>query len=101
MANGLNPVRVRVSSIELLQLGADQPWAESPPPTGRLPVGSSSGRRSRCFGRQPDVAVLLFRALCVVSADPRARGPSAPGPAARGVNPAARCGSRWPIRCCS
>ncbi|WP_423445467.1 polyprenol phosphomannose-dependent alpha 1,6 mannosyltransferase MptB [Kocuria sp. KSNUG] len=67
MANGLNPYESGVSSIDnFFQLGADQLWAESPPPYGpvflwieQLVVTLSGGN--------PDVAVLLFRALCVVS----------------------------------
>ncbi|MBK4120717.1 polyprenol phosphomannose-dependent alpha 1,6 mannosyltransferase MptB [Kocuria rhizophila] len=67
MASGLNPYESGVSSIDnFFQLGADQLWAESPPPYGpvflwleQLVVTLSGGN--------PDVAVLLFRAMCVLA----------------------------------
>lgn len=67
MLNGLNPYESGVSSIDnFFQLGADPLWAESPPPYGpvflwleQLVVTLSGGN--------PDLAVLLFRGLCVLA----------------------------------
>ncbi|WP_317259764.1 polyprenol phosphomannose-dependent alpha 1,6 mannosyltransferase MptB [Kocuria atrinae] len=45
MQSGLNPYENGVSTIEnFFQLGADQLWAESPPPTGRVPVARTTRR---------------------------------------------------------
>lgn len=67
MANGLNPYESGVSTIDnFFQLGADQLWAESPPPYGPVFLWLEQ-LVVLVTGADPDASVLLFRALCVVS----------------------------------
>ena len=67
MANGLNPYESGVSTIDnFFQLGADQLWAESPPPYGPVFLWLEQ-LVVLVTGADPDASVLLFRAMCVVS----------------------------------
>ncbi|RKQ37116.1 hypothetical protein C1C97_000800 [Kocuria tytonis] len=67
MAGGLNPYESGVSAIDnFFQLGADQLWAESPPPYGPVFLWLEQ-LVVMLTGANPDACVLLFRALCVVA----------------------------------
>ncbi|MDO4919815.1 polyprenol phosphomannose-dependent alpha 1,6 mannosyltransferase MptB [Kocuria sp.] len=67
MASGLNPYESGVSAIDnFFQLGADQLWAQSPPPYGPVFLWIEQ-LVVTLTGTQPDFSVLLFRALCVLS----------------------------------
>ena len=67
MLNGLNPYESGVSSIDnFFQLGADQFWAQSPPPYG--PVFLWLEQLVVTVTRtDPDASVLLFRGMCVLA----------------------------------
>ncbi|PLC12586.1 hypothetical protein AUQ48_10605 [Kocuria flava] len=67
MESGLNPYEHGVSTIDnFFQLGADQMWSESPPPYGPLFLWIEQFVVA-VTGADPDAAVLLFRALCVLA----------------------------------
>lgn len=67
MQSGLNPYEYGVSTIEnFFQLGADQLWAESPPPYGPVFLWLEQ-LVVMITDSSPDTSVLLFRAMCVVS----------------------------------
>lgn len=67
MQSGLNPYENGVSTIEnFFQLGADQLWAESPPPYGPVFLWLEQ-LVVMVTNASPDASVLLFRAMCVVS----------------------------------
>ena len=67
MQSGLNPYEYGVSTIEnFFQLGADQLWAESPPPYGPVFLWLEQ-LVVMITNSSPDASVLLFRAMCVVS----------------------------------
>lgn len=67
MQSGLNPYEYGVSTIEnFFQLGADQLWAESPPPYGPVFLWLEQ-LVVTITDASPDASVLLFRAMCVIS----------------------------------
>ena len=67
MASGLNPYESGVSSIDnFFQLGADQLWAESPPPYGPVFLWVEQAVVT-LTNADPDASVLLFRALNVLA----------------------------------
>ena len=67
MQNGLDPYRYGVSSIDnFFQLGADQLWAESPPPYGPVFLWLEQ-LVVTLTGAAPDASVALFRLMSVLS----------------------------------
>lgn len=67
MQSGLNPYEHGVSTIEnFFQLGADQMWAESPPPYGPVFLWLEQ-LVVTLTNASPDPSVLLFRAMCVIA----------------------------------
>ncbi len=67
MLNGLNPYESGVSAIDnFFQLGADQLWAQSPPPYGPVFLWLEE-LVVVLTGADPDASALLFRAMCVLA----------------------------------
>ena len=67
MASGLNPYKFGVSSIDnFFQLGADQLWAQSPPPYGPVFLWVEQAVVTVTHA-DPDASVLLFRAVNVLA----------------------------------
>lgn len=67
MQHGLDPYRYGVSSIDnFFQLGADQLWAQSPPPYGPVFLWLEQ-LVVTLTGADPDASVALFRLMSVLS----------------------------------